>query len=269
MTASRAELVGVLEAWGATEVPPPRADFLDELEARLGLVEPEPMVAPAPVVPLQSRRRGLVLAAVAAAVALVVGLATVRSDQDDQQTDRLQVADDGAATTSSTAAPETSDTTAAPTTRGTTPRPVPVAPDAPDDVPPAPDAPDSPPTTAAEVVPTEEPPPSVREFELRGWGTPARVFLEWDRYVGEDFAAYQVLRAISPDEPQHGHERTMMELRIEDRNTTSYDTTPKVGTAPNRYRIAVVDADGRLIAISNVVEAQSNTSPNNTRRLPG
>lgn len=96
-------------------------------------------------------------------------------------------------------------------------------------------------------------------FALRGSGTPARTFLDWDRYDGSDFAAYLVLRSLVPDQPQYptgSDQRTLMMLRIESRDTVTYDDTCKVGETC-RYRIVVVDRAGRELATSGVYETQS------------
>ena len=89
---------------------------------------------------------------------------------------------------------------------------------------------------------------------LTASGTPARVFLSWDRYEGDDFAAYLVLRANGPDVPDHpdASGRTLMLLRIENADMTTHQDTPKVGTEP-RYRVVVVRKHGTVAAKSPVV----------------
>ena len=84
---------------------------------------------------------------------------------------------------------------------------------------------------------------------LRVWGTAARVYLEWDRATHPEFAAYLVLRANDDavaDYPDPTG-RTLMLLRIENREMTSHEDTPKVATTPN-YRIVAVDRFGRELA---------------------
>lgn len=91
-------------------------------------------------------------------------------------------------------------------------------------------------------------------MELTASGTPARVFLSWQRYDGDDFAAYLVLRANGPDVPDHpdASGRTLMLLRIENADMTTHQDTPKVGTEP-RYRVVVVRKNGTVAAKSPVV----------------
>jgi hypothetical protein len=88
---------------------------------------------------------------------------------------------------------------------------------------------------------------------LRAAGTAARVRLDWERYAGEDFAAYLVLRASAPDDPDHPEAYgTLMLLRIENREMVTHQDTPKVGTDP-RYRVVVVNRSGAVIARSDAI----------------
>jgi hypothetical protein len=96
-------------------------------------------------------------------------------------------------------------------------------------------------------------------FALRGTGTPARTLLDWDRYAGNDFGAYLVLRSAAPDDPEwpDASGRTLMLLRIENRDMTSHQDTGKVGTTP-RYRIIVVDKEGKQVGRSGVFQSDVN-----------
>ena len=79
-------------------------------------------------------------------------------------------------------------------------------------------------------------------------GTPARVFLSWQRYEGDDFAAYLVVRS-TVDEVDHPDAtgRSHLLLRIENRDMVTHQDTPQLGTTP-RYRVVAVDRDGNVIA---------------------
>jgi hypothetical protein len=104
-------------------------------------------------------------------------------------------------------------------------------------------------------------------FALRGTGTPARTLLDWDRYTGSDFAAYLVLRSAAPDDPEwpDASGKTLMLLRIENRDMTSHQDTGKVGTTP-RYRVVVVNKENKPVARSGVFQSDVNV---NARELQG
>ena len=125
-----------------------------------------------------------------------------------------------------------------------------------------------PPAASATPAPHEHDETVVqRSLALRVSGTPARVFLNWERYDLPDFAAYLVLRANDPDIPAHPDEsgRTVILRRIEARDSNSYADTPKVATSP-RYRVVVLDAAGRVLASSAAVEPTS-ALPNSSVKI--
>ncbi|HVM10554.1 MAG TPA: hypothetical protein VM345_18995 [Acidimicrobiales bacterium] len=267
----------------ASSVPPePRAAFVSSLEERLagligaagsGDVVPEIELAPAHA-PRRAvlERAPLVLSITA--IVLVVAASIVWPSKIERDIDAIRTAasSHNPSTTISTAdldGPPPADggsdgaTDSARPGRGVVPSggdrstAVITSPAAPTAVVPQPGDASAPAGVAAQrPSDTSSAPPS--SLTLEGSGTPARMFLSWSRYQGDDFAAYLVLRANAPDEPDHPDTsgRTLMLLRIENRDMTSHADTPKVGTTP-RYRVVVVRSDGSVAARSNVVEGSA------------
>jgi hypothetical protein len=275
-TRSLRELRADLTVMARSPVPPPRPSFVAALEARLTSIEPGTVVSDCEpdLVALHKapRGRGGLTVAVALAVVLsTVGVATVSSSSGDGHGGdtatvaaagpggrRLPAATDRDASASSASAASMSvrpdgDTAvdrvhphgaAARTVPGTAAGPARPLRDPTDGA-----ADDATPGVLADPRPSTS-------LALRGSGTPAYTFLDWDRYEGADFAAYLVLRAAAPDDPtwpdESGH--TLMMQRIDDRDTTAYDAQGKVATTP-RYRIVVVDAAGDVVASTGVYQA--------------
>jgi hypothetical protein len=280
---SRSSVLSELRELGAQETPAPRPDFLAELEVRLH--EPDGPVATVDTEPLRigaghrvarSATVGAV-ALVAAAVVIALGLSGVGPAQRIRTTPsgegRGSAGDEGPGGTGRATGSHAGDGTAADSTvapangdphasGSTAPKPGSLAtasgtgPSSTLGSYAAAEG-DTAATTKTSTVP--------RAFAVRGSGTAARIFLDWDAYKGDDFVAYLVLRSIAPDDPTYpaDNQRTLIMLRIEDRGTTTYQDTPKVGSTC-RYRIVVVDKDGNTVAASNVVDPTANPGPPNT-----
>jgi hypothetical protein len=275
----------VLAGIAAIPAPEPRPSFVRDLEARLGaLIEasaagdviPEIELSP-PSGPARRSSRALTAASAAVCVlALAIGVSTAGIGVDPSREvatgvgSRQPTTTDGAArragapidvtagledASGAASSPRSVAPRARPSSRSSTsaaPGGAAVATDSSTSV-----------TSASSTQPVAAPaaparPPTAAEqpadMELTASGTPARVFLSWDRYEGADFAAYLVLRANGPDSPDHpdASGRTLMLLRIENAEMTSHQDTPKVGTEP-RYRVVVVRKDGTVAAKSPAV----------------
>lgn len=267
---SARELQADLVLLGRTPAPAPRPAFVAELEARLA----EIVTSDAPDGPeglsertgidilpaTRGRGPGLAVAVALAVVVSTAGLAVVSSgDGRDARTATVETAFEATAdggTQPGTV--EAADHVAPPGSRAASGRarggPSATAPG------------DGVASTASPSAVTNTPidllaKPSAHDAQpaqlgLRGSGTPAYSFLEWDRYGGGDFAAYLVLRAAAPDDPTWPDQskRTIMLMRIEDRDTTRYEAQGKVGTTP-RFRIVALDRDGNVVATSGVFQA--------------
>lgn len=272
----------VLAGIAAMPAPEPRPSFVRDLEARLGaLIEasaagdviPEIELSPPPARATRSSRALTTASAAVCVLALAIGVSIAGIGVDPSREvatgvgSRRPVATDGAARRSGapidvTAGLEDASGAASssrsvapaarPSSRSSASAATGVATDSSTSVTSTSSAqPVAAPGAPARAPATEEQPASM---ELSASGTPARVFLSWDRYEGTDFAAYLVLRANGPDSPDHpdASGRTLMLLRIENAEMTSHHDTPKVGTEP-RYRVVVVRKDGTVAAKSPVV----------------
>ena len=277
---SRGSVLSDLRDIATQPTPAPRPDFLAELEARLH--EPEGAVATVDTDPPRVARKRIVhttavgaVALVAAAVVVALGLTGVGPAQRIRTTPagegRGSAGSEGPgtrATTSHSGTGAASDNPSAATTAdrhasgSTAPKSGSVA------------ATGSGSSStllpsasgiAGDTAATTKTSAGSATFTVRGSGTAARIFLDWDAYKGDDFAAYLVLRSIAPDDPTYpaDNQRTLIMLRIEDRATTTYQDTPKVGSTC-RYRIVVVDRDANVVAASNVIDPTTNPGPPNT-----
>ena len=258
---------------GGVEAPAPRAHFVADLESRLAnLIDSSvrgdvlPELELAPPVPVTRRMPPMTAAMVAVCMIVLVafsatsGISSSRAIRAGGGSDRHDRGDDSSGRGAPVLAGESglhavvverradADATPAPIGReprasGTIPSPSSTLPATPGVDPSSAAAPASPETDR-----------TVAPLALSAVGTAARVRLDWERYAGDDFAAYLVLRANAPDEPDHPDSsgRTLMLLRIENREMVSHQDTPKVGAYP-RYRVVVVDRNGVVIARSDAV----------------
>ena len=276
MTAVRNDL----DALAESITPPPRAFFVDELEVRLaammrGAVDGDmfPDIIVTRVEKVHRPRQGM-----AASIALVIVLMTagVGALQQRRAPVGVDTRDRAIAPASSTSdAGDIVSADGGATSRGSIDRARPLQDDWRTTAPAATDgAEPGRPITVWPSVDEEALAEAMAErrettMGLRGSGTPAAVFLEWDRYDGADFAAYLVLRAAAPDVPDWPDPsgRTLMLLRIESPDHVSHRDTAKVGTTP-RYRVVAVNAAGEVVSRSDVFESDVSAATGRISQLP-
>ena len=260
------ELRADLTVMGRSPVPPPRPSFMDGLEERLTAIESSAVATDREPEIVESRgRAGLTVVVALAVVLSTVGLAAVsQGDGRGGRTATVATASPSIGGRHSPAAAErdltaTSVDTGAPAHRGRGGAAWPAS-----SRPTGSSAAGSLSTALAEdaalgddmTPPVFADPGAARSIALRGSGTPAYTFLDWDRYDGDDFAAYLVLRAAAPDDPSwpDASGRTIMLQRIEDRDTVHHNAEGKVGTTP-RFRIVAVNHAGDVVASTGVYQA--------------
>lgn len=107
-----------------------------------------------------------------------------------------------------------------------------------------------PPARETSATPGAEQPPEA--LVLRARWQKGVVTAAWSRYEGERFAAYLVLRAAAPDEPEYGRDgATTVVAVVRDRDQTgAFDREPP---ADPLYRVVAVDREGRELARSDAV----------------
>jgi len=269
---SMRELQADLVLLGRTPAPAPRPAFVADLEERLNEIvtssapgegtseRPDIDILPA----TRGRGAGLAVAVALAVVVSTAGLAVVSSgDGRDGHTATVETASDTVGSDGSHASTVEVGDAVTPPRSGPTPQhagwsiassPTGSVRRGPDGLPSTITGAATPPVDTFATPGASSTQPAT--LGLRGSGTPAYSFLEWDRYSGDDFAAYLVLRAAAPDDPAWPDEsgRTLMLMRIEDRDTTRYEAQGKVGTTP-RFRIVAVNGDGDVVATSGVFQA--------------
>ena len=265
---ARAAVLADLQRLAGVDVPPPRPDFLAELEARL-FGDTDLAFDPGTDEEFDERPRllgGVPRPMALAAVALVVvllGIAVGTRVGPSSHVSTFQPAnersghgDGGQGDTSSQdnpAAGASGDRRPVARLEGPSGGQQPAVPYYPDSAGQASAGVDThSPSTPTAPAPAAH---SSGRFQLTASGSPAQVMLAWDKYGGPDFAAYLVLRANAPDDAAYPYEgtSTLMMRRLENRDDISYNETPKVGTTPH-YMVVVVDAAGRELARSNQVE---------------
>lgn len=289
---TRTELVRRLEAIGEVRAPEPTPRFVDELEQRLlhDLDDVEALPAAAPRVdrdPARAwagpRRTLTTMSGVAAALVLVVGivLATVQdattrvaTPWSPTPTEPVPAADapDASGDTAEVEAGDRDDTYvrggdardeshgSAGASSGDTAGGAETAPDGRATAGPAP-----PPGGWRYNEPSEA------RFLLEAKPTAAAAELTWERYDGDDFFAYVVLRARD-DDPEYPRDRgngakTQFVYRSESRQDTTWsDTDPRVA-GETRYLVVVFDETGRELARSNVAAVTASVGINITNLL--
>jgi hypothetical protein len=235
----------------------PRADFVARLERRLRTIDPRGAAAePEPAPDLLARRRpgpGLALGAAAVVVAVLMlllpGADTDRqlditgrpaASAPDQLDGDVTTVVPGATTTTVTGAP--ADVPPSPTTTAvvdrTPARPSPLATDRPTDT-----------TRPARPEPTRPDAPEVLRLQCSAGPPEGRqaIACAWSQSSVAAFASYRLWRAS-------GTEAKQVVFMTAERSTTRYVDRPAPGVG-HRYQVEALDAQGRVIGRSPIVEA--------------